>query len=65
MEKVMVTFIIGLFIGGSLGIIFTCIFALSGDEPNSLGENEKDMSVSLKSEFSSAEKNYGRRERVI
>jgi len=61
----MITFLIGLFVGGFFGIIFTSILALSGDESKWLGENEKDMSVSLKFEVSSAEKDYGKSQRVI
>ena len=53
----MISLIIGLFIGGFLGILYTSILALSGNEPKCLGK--KDISVSLRSEAPLEEKYHG------
>ena len=43
----MITFIIGLFIGGLLGVIFSSMFSVRRNEPKCLGP--KKLSVNLRS----------------
>ena len=59
----MLTFVVGLFIGGALGIMFTSLLVLSRSESKFF--SKKDTSVSLKSEIPLEENYHGISQKVI
>jgi hypothetical protein len=59
----MITFIIGLFIGGFLGTMFTSMFVIRRKEPACLGQ--KDFSMNGKSEVPFEEKYQRERQQAI
>ena len=59
----MITFIIGLLIGGFFGVMFTSMLVLRRREPQCLGQ--KDIPMSLGSEVPLEEKYQGARQQVI